>query len=624
MKNAGYFVKAALFAFAFAIAAGAATTASTPARAAEAILSGAVKSIAGEKLGGVMVSAKGEGQSITTSIFTDDAGNYYFPPMLAGKYQVWAQALTFETAKSAIDLAAKKRQDFELKPMADFVRQLPGHEFLAALPDETPEDARMKVLVRKNCTGCHSASYPLQHRFDEAGWNAVLDLMKQVNVLGSYTAAPQRNPNPNIAYHQKELAAYLTRARGPGQTSMKFKLLPRPAGEAARVVFKEYDVPPEKGHGPEDGKFLNDGSDWSLGTPSGTTGAGGVHDVQADFDGNLWFTHSHASHEVTVGRIDAKTGAYTPIRIEDVKGFAVGTHGITRDQQGFLWFNTRSNVQRGKGGLARLDPKTQKFEVYTPPEGMPSTQGTVDVDNAGKIWVTSNSGAFLFDPDTKAFKEFKSPTQIEHGVSNTYGIAADRNGNAWWVQMKIDKVVKGDAATGKSIELNMPEEKAAKATMSPEQAKFYETFSPPDFNTPYPWSQGPRRLGADKNGDFVWIGNSFGGTLGKINVNTSETTLVPLPNPETQQPYQVAVDNGHNVWTNLWSTDQIAKFDPASSKWTIFDLPTRGTESRYISLLEKDGKLQVAVPYSRTRKVAVMTLRSEDELQALKSQAERQ
>ena len=48
--------------------------------------------------------------------------------------------------------------------------------------------------------------------------------------------------------------------------------------------------------------------------------------------------------------------------------------------------------------------------------------------NAGKIWVTTNSGALLFDPDCKTFKEFKSPTHIEHGVSNTYGIAADRNG----------------------------------------------------------------------------------------------------------------------------------------------------------------------------------------------------
>jgi streptogramin lyase len=619
MTHAKSILKAASVALSLGVA-----TLISPAFAADVILSGAVKSAAGEKMGGVMISAKGEGQTITTSIYTDDAGNYYFPPLPEGKYRVWAQALTFETAKSAVDLGAAKKQDFTLKPMKDFVQQLPGHEMLAGLPDATPDDARMKVLVRKNCTGCHSASYPLQHKFDEAGWTAVLDLMKQVNVLGTYSAPPARKPNPNIQFHEKQLAAYLARARGPGESSMKFKLKPRPSGEAARVVYKEYDVPAEHGHGPADGKFLNDGSDWSLGTPSGTTGAAGVHDLQQDFDGNLWFTHSHASHEVTVGRIDGKTGAYKPFRLEDVKGFAVGTHGITRDQQGMLWFNTRSNVQRGKGGLARLDPRTEKIEVFVPPVDRAGTQGTLDVDNAGKIWITTNGGAHHFDPATVTFKEYKSPTQKEHGVGNTYGIAADKNNNGWWVQMKIDLVVKGDAATGQTTEIKLDPEKAAQATVSPEQAKMYEKFDPPDFNTPYPWSQGPRRLGADKNGDFVWVGNSFGGTLAKINVNTNEVTMVPLPDPESQQPYQIAVDSGHNVWTNLWSTDQVAKYDSIGGKWTIFDLPTRGTESRYISVLERDGKLQVAVPYSRTRKVAVMAFRSEAELQALKSRAEGQ
>ncbi len=619
MKNVRSFTRVSLIAIAAAL--GATTFIPMAAVAADLVLSGAIQSAGGEKMGGVAVSAKGEGQTITTTVFTDESGSYYFPPMPAGKYRVWAQALTFGTAKGNVDLGAAKRQDFQLKPMADFVRQLPGDEMLAALPGHTPEDARMKVLVRKNCTGCHSASFPLQHKFDEAGWTAVLDLMKHVNVLGTYQG-PRHKPNPNIEFHEKELAAYLARARGPGPTSMKFNLRPRPSGEAARVVFKEYDVPAEHGHGPADGVFLNDGSDWSLGTPSGTNGAAGVHDAQADLDGNLWFTHSHASHEITVARLDAKTGAYKPFKIEDTKGFAVGTHGITRDQKGILWFNTRSNVSRGKGGLARLDPKTEKIDVFIPPGNMAGTQGTLDIDNSGKVWVTTNDGALRFDPDTQAFMEFKSPTLKAGGVSNTYGIAADRKGNGWWVQMKIDLVVKGDATTGQSIELKLPPEKAAMDTVSPEQAKMYETFNPPDFNTPYPWSQGPRRLGADKNGDFVWVGDSFGGTLAKIDINNNAVTMVPLPNPEAQQPYEVAVDKDHNVWTHLWSADEVMKYDPATSKWTFFDLPTRGTESRYLSLLEKDGKLQVVVPYSRVRKVAVMTFRSEAELAALKSQAQ--
>ena len=92
--------------------------------AAEVVLSGSIKSAAGEKMEGVTVSAKAEGSTITTTVFTDETGAYYFPPLEAGKYKVWAQALSFETTKSDVDLAAKKSQDFVLKPMTDFEAQV--------------------------------------------------------------------------------------------------------------------------------------------------------------------------------------------------------------------------------------------------------------------------------------------------------------------------------------------------------------------------------------------------------------------------------------------------------------------------------------------------------------------
>jgi streptogramin lyase len=72
----------------------------------------------------------------------------------------------------------------------------------------------------------------------------------------------------------------------------------------------------------------------------------------------------------------------------------------------------------------------------------------------------------------------------------------------------------------------------------------------------------------------------------------------------------------------MWATDQVARFDPATSKWTLFDLPSRGTEVRYISLDERDGKTNVILPYSRTSKIAVMTPRSEAEIAALKAKAQ--
>lgn len=589
---------------------------------ADSILTGTITSANGEKMGGVTVSAKADGATITTSVYTDDSGNYYFPPLADGQYRVWAQALTFQTAKGNVALNKASHQDFVLQPMKtqeDWVRQLPGDEFLAALPEDTAEDARMKVQVRKNCTGCHTASYPLQHRFDEEDWSRILDLMKHVNVLGTYQG-PNHKATPNIEFHQKQLAAYLARARGPGETSMKFKLRPRPTGEAARVVYKEYDFPMENGHSPS-----NDGSDWSLGTPSGMNHMNGVHDAQADLDGNIWFTYAHPGFDTTVAKIDAKTGATKSIKLEDVKGFATGSHGMTRDENGYLWFNTRSNVQRGLGGLGKVDPKAEKVTVYLPPKSTTGTAGTLDADLNGSVWVTSPDGAFRFDIAKEAFTEYKSITyKNEQGTATVYGLAADRVGNGWWLLMQQDLIDYGDRNTGKVGEFKLPPDKSAMDSLSPEQRKMYETFIPPDFNTPFAWAQAPRRMGADKKGDVVWIGNSFGGNLAKVNIFTKETTLVPLPNPASQQPYEVAVDKDHNAWTNLWSTDVIAKYDPSTSKWTLFDLPNRGTETRYISLLEREGQpMQVIIPYSRTRKVAVMTMRSEADLAALKAQAGR-
>jgi hypothetical protein len=50
-------------------------------------------------------------------------------------------------------------------------------------------------------------------------------------------------------------------------------------------------------------------------------------------------------------------------------------------------------------------------------------------------------------------------------------------------------------------------------------------------------------------------------------------------------------------------------------------LPTRSTEARYISLLEKDGTMQVIVPYSHTSKIAVMSFRSQGDMDALRREA---
>jgi streptogramin lyase len=594
---------------------------SVPAAAhADAVLSGSISSAAGEKLGGVTVSAKPVGGTITTTVFTDAAGDYFFPPLPEGKYRVWAQAVSFATGKAEVDLAAPRQQGFTLDPLKDFVKQVPGNVMLAALPEETEQDKRMKRIVRTSCTGCHTPSFILQHRFDEAGWSAIIELMKNANVYGTYVGN-ERKPAGILDYHQKELAAYLAKARGPGESAMQIKLEPRPSGEAARVMFKEYDVPLDPDQGLPANFRQNDGSDWSLGTPSVLIPGWGVHDAWLDLDGKLWFTCNIPNKRTTIGKIDPKTGEVKLFKVPAVNGLAAQTHGMTRDPKGIIWFN----VNNGRGGIGRLDPKTERIDVYMPPQGMSPTGGatTVDYDGKGKIWSSAPDGALRFDPETETFTEFKSLTfKTANGTGITYGAAADRDGNGWWAEMTLDTIGKGEGASGQVQEVKLAPVKEEMDRVTADERKFYETYNQPDFNNPFPWAQGPRRMGTDKQADVLWVGNSWGANLARIDTRTNETTYVPLPG--AQQPYHVAVDKGHNAWTNLWGADRVMRFDPKTSTWTAFDLPTRGAEPRYVSLLERDGAaMQVVLPYFRGRKVAVMTLRSEADLQALKAQASR-
>ena len=73
----------------------------------------------------------------------------------------------------------------------------------------------------------------------------------------------------------------------------------------------------------------------------------------------------------------------------------------------------------------------------------------------------------------------------------------------------------------------------------------------------------------------------------------------------------------------MWVTDRVARYNPATAQWTLFDLPSRGTEVRYISIDERDGRINVILPYARTSKIAVMTLRSAADIEALRTQAQR-
>ena len=460
---------------------------------ADQLLTGAITSASGEKLGGVTVSAKLEGSTITTSVYTDESGSYYFPPLPEGKYKVWAQALAFETTKSQLELSAAKRQDLVLQPMTDKerqIRQLPAELLVAALPDETEDDARIKKVFTNQCTGCHSPGYPLQFKFDEAGWNKIINLMKMVANTGVYP--PNAKANAILEYNQKELAAYLARARGPGETSMKFKPHPRPTGEAARVTWTLYDVPlnPDTGIGTKYNP--NDGTDWSLGT---TSKIGQLpHDGGMGLDGNLYYTVNNPNKYVTIGKVDTKTGEVKYLKVNNTVGNAATAHGLVRDGDGNFWFD----INPGRRSLGKLDVKTEKITVYQTPQNMSPLGGavTMDVDGKGKVWASAPDGVLQFDPVTERFTDFKStlPFKNAKGTNSTYGAAGDRDGNGWWAQMAFDTIGKADIATGKVTEITLPSLKNELDRASPARRRRRSARSPRN-TTPSSWPR-PRRRSA--------------------------------------------------------------------------------------------------------------------------------
>jgi len=589
------------------------------ASAADHILSGSIASAAGEKLNGVTVSARLEGSTITTSVYSDESGNYYFPPMAAGKYKVWAQALSFERALGDVELSANKQQNLTLTAMNDPERrwrQLPGELMVASLPEETADDARIKKIFMNQCTGCHTPSYTLQFRFDEGGWNRIINLMKTVNNRG----VPQQGQNNQIIdLNQKDLAAYLAKVRGPGESSIKIKERPRPTGETARAVWTLYDVPLNQDVGIGTHYQVNDGTDWALGTPSYLMMI--MHDGGMDLDGNLWFTSNAFNKNVTLGRINAKTGEVKHFRINRNDGRAANAHGLTRDSEGNFWFD----VDTGRRGLGKMDPKTEKITVYQSPNNMSPLGGavTLDVDGKGMVWASAPDGVLRFDPKEEKFTEFKSKAfKRVNGQSNTYGAAGDRDGNGWWAQMGWDTIGKADIATGTSIEIKLPELKSEMDKLSPEQLAAYDKVTDLSNGNPLPWGQGPRRMGTDKNADVLWVGNSWGSSFARIDTKTNAVTMVPFPD-KAMQAYHIHVDSKHNVWGNLWTNDQVVKYDPSTAKWTTFEMPVRGSESRHISVYERDGTTKVVLPTYRSHQMFVLTLRSDADIAAVKAQAVR-
>ena len=168
--------------------------------------------------------------------------------------------------------------------------------------------------------------------------------------------------------------------------------------------------------------------------------------------------------------------------------------------------------------------------------------------------------------------------------------------------MAMDTVGVGDGKYGTSKELKLPPVEAVESTNVGGRHRVLRANGAPDFSNPAPYAQGPRRMGTDKNDDVLYVGNSWAGTLAKIDTRTGETSTIPLP--AMRKPYQVAVDSRPQCLAQHLDDRPGAALRPEGQRLHGLRHSDPRSEARYVSLYEKDGQSKVVLPSYRTRKVS--------------------
>src|SRR4051812_31917973 len=250
-------------------------------------LNGQVASAEEGAMEGVLVSARKEGSNVTTTVVSNDKGQFSFPAgrIEPGKYTITIRAAGYSLVQPRnIDVAAGAGMTADIKlAKARGIPQLSSAEWLISVPG----DEKFKLAWMTDCINCHTLQrvFTSPHTPDE--WEQVFSRMglyapmtvparPQMIVTGGARSERMRVPEPLI----KQAAQYLVDVgvHNPDR-DYAFKTLPRPKGRGTKVVITEWDLPRKEAL---------------------------VHDVVIDADGKAWYCDFGAQ---IVGELDPKTGA---------------------------------------------------------------------------------------------------------------------------------------------------------------------------------------------------------------------------------------------------------------------------------------------------------------------------
>jgi streptogramin lyase len=491
-----------------------------------AALSGQVSSAEEGAMEGVLVSAKKEGSTITTTVVTNDKGQYSFPAdrLAPGHYNITIRAAGYNlVGPKQVDVAggAAASADLNLAKTKNLPGQLSSAEWLASAPGND----QIKSFL-PDCVGCHTLQRVFSAMHSPEEWKQVFGRMGRY-APESVPTRPQlllaggpRSERPRVPANMMDAAAnFLSGAsiNNPDNEGFNFKTLPRPKGKSTHVIVTEYDLPRKEAL---------------------------PHDVIVDADGHAWYSDFGNQF---VGELDPKTGKVQDYALETLRqDQPKGPLGLEFDPEGNIWVGMSYQA-----GASKIDRKTKQVTTYPLPkewQGITSQTNMVtpthmNVD--GKVWMedTENGRVFRLDLTSGKWEDRGVATTAKGETIRGYGVPADKDNNLYLMSFGDTRIGKLDAKTN--------------------VAQIWSTA----------FARSRPRRGRFDDQNRLWFAEYGANRIAMFDPTTEQIKEWKLPTAWSQ-PYDVVPSKGTSeVWTGSMLSDQVVRLNPKTDEIVEYLLP---------------------------------------------------
>ena len=206
---------------------------------------------------------------------------------------------------------------------------------------------------------------------------------------------------------------------------------------------------------------------------------------------------------------------------------------------------------------------------------------SLQVDLDGAVWITLATGNRLakFDPEDSSFTIEPLP-----GGIYPHTLRIDAKNRVWYTIAGSNHVGMYDPKSGQHETIRVPARSFGEAVMLRMLPAFIWLSQYVDLSGLRGGGGeggGPVPYGIDvaPNGD-IWFSQLNAHRIGRIDPETFEITMIPTP---FKAPRRIRFDSKGYLWIPGFSSNVLARFDPATQAFEMFELPIKplGTETPY-------------------------------------------